>query len=744
MRMKAYKNLTLLLLIPLFSLSGILAEELNLPKIAEKAKSATVSLFAYGDKGELISTGSGFLVNDGALIATNLHVVKGASNIKWKGLNKELTECKGVAAYSEDSDLALLATGMVKSSALILSNSTPVIGEHIAVFGSPRGFDGSLSDGIVSAIRKEQDGKEHIQITAAISPGSSGSPVLNNDAQVVGIATLQFKDAQTLNFAVPSSQLDLLINTWIKDQKVKPFSCLPRILENGFVFSPEGSLYSVTFPATPKLSKATRDSNTYDVASLYINGIGLSASHGILPDVSKEVLMKSIEAGLENERQKGELVDFQSSVSESELGIKATYVGYKVLPVGRLAVRFRQYVIGRSSMRLLTAEPPDRSPSKEVFAFERSLVIKPIKQNTDEINNLTLEDKYELLGELGYTALQLDAYFQKVTGENQKDIRLHEVDALSKGVTQLSFTELSTHPDALAATTSLKDIRKDATNQVETMAIRYGGYSSKEVKEWIAKLQAMHSKNIKKIELIHKLSPTYYIPKTLRINVSKEMKSSKTAQAISEFNSIASRIDPEFAYEIVKWGVLSDIGDISFEDFDNAEWRVTFQLTIGGNKESVPYIKRDENGMPVPVRISTEQKKLATQLKTAAINAKHVMQISSIAEPLTPDFLKLTAHNVLEAIKHDFPESLPFKMDPQTTLTRLGCDYSKMNQDTILWFKTAFYRILDDLVEQGRFKSTHGGNLSTQEKYTIYIEEVKKIALDPNETKYKLNRLIPR
>jgi S1-C subfamily serine protease len=80
------------------------------------------------------------------------------------------------------------------------------------VIGSPLGLQGSLSNGIVSAIRP--DDKQHevsmagfIQITAPISPGSSGSPVLNMKGEVIGVATSSFGLAQNINFAIPSEKV---------------------------------------------------------------------------------------------------------------------------------------------------------------------------------------------------------------------------------------------------------------------------------------------------------------------------------------------------------------------------------------------------------------------------------------------------------------------------------------------------------------------------------------------------------
>src|SRR5204863_8214538 len=82
--------------------------------------------------------------------------------------------------------------------------------ESIVVIGNPLGLEGSVTNGIVSAVRDIPTFGRIIQITAAISPGSSGSPVVNMQGQVIGIATLQITGGQSVNFAIPSERISQL------------------------------------------------------------------------------------------------------------------------------------------------------------------------------------------------------------------------------------------------------------------------------------------------------------------------------------------------------------------------------------------------------------------------------------------------------------------------------------------------------------------------------------------------------
>jgi hypothetical protein len=90
-----------------------------------------------------------------------------------------------------------------------VSNTLPEVGSRIYAIGSPNGLTGTISEGIVSSIRN-MEGIEMIQITAPISPGSSGGPVLDNNGNVIGIAKGTFSSGQNLNFAVPSKLIKAL------------------------------------------------------------------------------------------------------------------------------------------------------------------------------------------------------------------------------------------------------------------------------------------------------------------------------------------------------------------------------------------------------------------------------------------------------------------------------------------------------------------------------------------------------
>ena len=181
------------------------------PQIAEKALAATVYLEMQDSNGLPLGFGSGFFVRDN-LIATNYHVIEGAARGTAKLVGQFSTyTIEGVTATDKTNDLALLKVTVSGINPLSLGNSSDVkIGETVYVAGNPKGLEGTFSDGIISS-RRDKYTKELLQMTAPISPGSSGGPVLNSKGEVIGISFMTLVGGQNLNFAIPSRYLTELL-----------------------------------------------------------------------------------------------------------------------------------------------------------------------------------------------------------------------------------------------------------------------------------------------------------------------------------------------------------------------------------------------------------------------------------------------------------------------------------------------------------------------------------------------------
>jgi len=191
----------------------------SLSAIWEKSKHAIFLLETFVSAGEQIGLGTAFSISGNGKLVTNLHVIKNAESVTAKTTNGERFKVESVLAFSKDNDLAILKIAARELSYLDIDFNLPDVGADILVLGSPLGLEGSLSNGVVAAIRKDNESvpSDLIQITAPISPGSSGSPVMNRNGLVVGVATLaSTKGAQNLNFAVPSAKISDLQNHLLK------------------------------------------------------------------------------------------------------------------------------------------------------------------------------------------------------------------------------------------------------------------------------------------------------------------------------------------------------------------------------------------------------------------------------------------------------------------------------------------------------------------------------------------------
>jgi len=180
-------------------------------EIAKKAFRSTVLLVMEDVNGQPLSLGSGFFVRDGE-IASNLHVVEGAARGYAKLVGEKAKyDIEGITAVDPERDLVVLKISAGRSQALPLGNSDTVqVGESVYAVGNPQGLEGTFSQGIVSSIREVGIDKL-LQITAPISPGSSGGPVLNGKGEVIGVSVATFRGGQNLNFAIPSNYLKTLL-----------------------------------------------------------------------------------------------------------------------------------------------------------------------------------------------------------------------------------------------------------------------------------------------------------------------------------------------------------------------------------------------------------------------------------------------------------------------------------------------------------------------------------------------------
>jgi tetratricopeptide (TPR) repeat protein len=183
----------------------------SLPELVRRIKPSAVAIETFDAHGAKLSRGSGFFI-DVDRVVTNRHVIEGAFRAEVHSSAGSIYPVKGVLAVDAEGDIAVLKVEAPANQVrpLPLDRTSPQEGESVVVIGNPFGLEGSVTNGIVSAVRDIPTFGRIIQITAPISPGSSGSPVVNMQGQVIGVATLQITGGQSVNFAIPSERISQL------------------------------------------------------------------------------------------------------------------------------------------------------------------------------------------------------------------------------------------------------------------------------------------------------------------------------------------------------------------------------------------------------------------------------------------------------------------------------------------------------------------------------------------------------
>jgi S1-C subfamily serine protease len=203
--------------------SSVIGDNISLPLLFDNVRQSVVvveGLIPHQDFfGRVYYTqdqGSGFIYNFNGqmIILTNYHVVAGTSSINVTFVN-EKEYSASILGSNPSADLAFLSTDAPLNGfnpLEIVSSSTLRVGDSVIVVGTPYGLEGSMSEGIVSALNRTLVADDSsignvIQTTAPLNPGNSGGPLLNYKGQVVGICTAIAQESQGIGFAIPSDTI---------------------------------------------------------------------------------------------------------------------------------------------------------------------------------------------------------------------------------------------------------------------------------------------------------------------------------------------------------------------------------------------------------------------------------------------------------------------------------------------------------------------------------------------------------
>ncbi|MET0792100.1 MAG: trypsin-like peptidase domain-containing protein [Polyangiaceae bacterium] len=158
------------------------------------------------------SLGTGFVVRKDGWIATNFHVVRGATEVTVEFSNHKQFPVVEIMNANRLHDLVILRIDAANLPVLSIGDSDHVRpGDSVLAIGHPLGFEDTVSNGLISAVREVHAGLRVLQISAPIAPGSSGGPLFNDRGEVIGVATAIITSGQNLNFGLPSKYVSDLV-----------------------------------------------------------------------------------------------------------------------------------------------------------------------------------------------------------------------------------------------------------------------------------------------------------------------------------------------------------------------------------------------------------------------------------------------------------------------------------------------------------------------------------------------------
>ncbi len=205
-------------------LSSLINAALTPTEIYAKCSPAVFYIVVYDWSGHALGQASGFFISSDGTAVTNYHVIEDAYSAKVKTLDGKIYNVLGVCSSDANNDLAIIKVDGTGFPYLELGDSKSVsVGSTVYAIGNPQGLEGSISQGIVSFYYREIDNTPFMQITAPISPGSSGGALLDSAGRVVGVTTGGITTGQSLNLAVPINYLRALSrDTYISFEKSIP------------------------------------------------------------------------------------------------------------------------------------------------------------------------------------------------------------------------------------------------------------------------------------------------------------------------------------------------------------------------------------------------------------------------------------------------------------------------------------------------------------------------------------------
>ena len=192
-------------------IDSAIREPAKIQEIAAAAKKSVVVVTFSGRDGSQQGMGSGFIVSSNGLIATNLHVIGEAREIRVQLYDGRKFDVTAIHATERSQDLAVLKIDATDLPTLPLGNSDELQeGQPVIAIGNPLGLERSVVAGVLSA-RREIDGRQMLQLAVPIERGNSGGPLLDLQGRVHGLLTLKSLKTDNLGFAISVNALKPLL-----------------------------------------------------------------------------------------------------------------------------------------------------------------------------------------------------------------------------------------------------------------------------------------------------------------------------------------------------------------------------------------------------------------------------------------------------------------------------------------------------------------------------------------------------
>lgn len=199
--------------------------------LVKHAKPSVVVITTVGREANQQGLGTGFVISQDGLIATNLHVIGEGRPLAVQMHDGRKLQVTEVHASDRQLDLAIVRVKADDLTPLDLGDSGAAAqGEQIVALGNPRGLKHSVVAGVLSGTR-EIDGRDMLQLAMPIEPGNSGGPVLDMRGRVLGVVTMKSAITENLGFAVSGNLLKPLLekpNTVPLDRWLKIGSLDPK------------------------------------------------------------------------------------------------------------------------------------------------------------------------------------------------------------------------------------------------------------------------------------------------------------------------------------------------------------------------------------------------------------------------------------------------------------------------------------------------------------------------------------